>query len=490
MLFIAPPLHADDPLAAGKAALDKKDYLAAIPLLRDATQKDKKNQQAFILLGKALIGADSLDQAVAALVQARELDTAKAEVYALLGDVYSKQKIAAGAVDQYKIATRLDSTNADIFLKLAESYRKTRAWTDAAKTYYRVLFLDSMNTVALWELGSILNRAKHYADAAPIFERLVRLQPDSLDVLDDYGKALFEIREYEKFIPVGEKILKLDPSQSDVQAMLAEAYKSTGNYQQAIKRWESVPIDSLSLNDLIGLAKAYRANDQLDKAVETYQRAFRKDTSRCDIPYDFGTLYMQVKNYPAAVDMFQRKVSCDTSSGYRFASHLNAGMCLMQVKQFDDAKDQILKAIEFRPEDVKAWLTLAEDYAQLGSTAEEVKAYRKVIELATPLNDSNGGTGKYDSALREAYYILGVQDVLDKKYATSVDFLKKALQLTPKDAKDYCQVTLLLAQAYHNSQNKEEAKRYYCKVLQMCTTGKVAEDAKKGLELLGMTCGD
>ena len=40
-----------------------------------------------------------------------------------------------------------------------------------------------------------------------------------------------------------------------------------------------------------------------------------------------------------------------------------------------------------------------------------------------------------------------------------------------------------------NSNNKDEATRYYCRVLSVCPKGEDAEIARKGLEILGTGCG-
>lgn len=481
-------VRADDPLASGKAALDRGDFLAAIPLLREAVKKDKKNPQAYILLGTALLKADSLDQAVASLVQARELDSSNAQVYDLLGDVYMKQNIPPAAIDQYRISVGFDSTKPQVYLKLAEACRKGRIYTEAVKAYFKVIYLDSMNTTALSQLGRLLNRAKHYADAAPILERLVRIRPDSIEVLALYGKALYEIHDYQKFIPVGEKIDSVDPSQADNQTMLADAYNATGNDSAALEKFKGLKPDSMSAGTLIKMAKTLKRLQRYEEGVDAYVRAYKKDSTKCEIPYDLGTLYMRVKKYGDAVEMFEKKIACDTSAGYRFASHLNSGMCLMQIKKFDEAKDHILKAIELRPDNVQAWQTLAEDYAQIGNTAEEIKAFQKVIDLALAANENNGDANKYNSSLEESYRIIGVQYLLEKKFAQAAEYLKKAAQLQSKTNPNYCHTLLWIAQAYHNSNNKEDAKRYYCKVLELCPKGKEAEDAQNGLNLLGMTC--
>jgi tetratricopeptide (TPR) repeat protein len=499
-LMSAPKGLAEDKMKAGKAALERKDYLAAISAFRDAVNDDKKNLEGYLLLATALIKADSLEPASVVLFQAREVDTSSAQIYELLGDVYAAQKIVAAAADQYKNAVQHDSTKAGLWLKLADANKRSRLYADAAGAYSHVLALDSTNVVALRNLGDIYLRAKQklYANALPIFERLSRLQPDSLAVQTQYARALYGTNNCEKFIPVGEKVLKMDPAQNEVQTMMADCYNRTGRIDSAISAYRNVNLDQLSVDKLITLASAYKTKQSYDSAASVYQRAFRKDSARCDIPYNYGTIFMALKKWRDAVGMFQRKIACDTSAGYQFASRYNAAVSLMQIKEYKESLEYIKKSITYRPDYVQAWVTLARCYALLHAGDESVasyrndefEAYRKVIELSLAAN--NEEEGKYNKELVESYIAIGVGYLTDAGkskdpkvngpiYAKAAENLKQALKLDPKN----CQALLWAAESYQNSNNKDEAKRFYHKVMDTCPKSKEAEDAAKYIKLLG-----
>ncbi len=354
--------------------------------------------------------------------------------------------------------------------------------------------MDSNNVSALRELSSLYFRSKLWANASPLFEKLIKAQPDSINYQIQYVRALSEINRDSVLIPIAEAIIKKDPAQSDIQTILAKAYNATKQTEKVIQAYAALDPASLSVDNLIRYAKALRSLEQFEKAEGIYLIAYRKDSARCDIPYDFGTLYMKLKKYPEAVKMFERKIACDTSSGYQFASHLNEAMSLMQLKKFTEAKDDIQKSIDLRPDNVQAWLTMAQDLGQLDKTTEEISAYKKVIELGNAANP-NGDEGKYTPQLGESYRMVGVRLLIDatkekppkkEKYIAAIPYLKKALLYSPKD----CSLLLWTAQANQNANEKDEAKKYYCKVLENCPKAKEADDAKKGLEGLGMKCGE
>jgi tetratricopeptide (TPR) repeat protein len=493
ILVSAVQAFADNKLQVGKAALERGDYLAAISALRDAVQDDKQNLEAYLLLSKAYLKADSVEPASVTLFQAREIAPSNPAIYDLLGDVYTKQRVFAMAADQYKKAAELDSTKPAMSLKLADAYKRNRQYTEAAQAYRNVLRLDTANLSARTQLGDIYMRTKpkRFAEALPIYEALSLIYPDTLLIQTRYALCLYGTGNCDKFIPVAEKVTKVDPSQSDLVTMLADCYNKLGRLDEAIKAYRNVKLESISIDKLITLARAYKAKSIFDTAAVVYQLALKKDSTRCDIPYDFGTIYMQLKRWNDAVRMFDRKIACDTASGYQFASHYNAAVSLLQLKDYEGALGHIKKSISYKPEYVQASVTLAETYGLLKQESDEIAAYKKVIELATAGN-ANEEEGKYNKQLAEAYRMIGVRLLIsatqDKdvktnkaKYAGAAEYLKKAVQLNPKD----CEALLWTGQAFQNSNNKDEAKRYYRKLIDACPNSKQAEEAAKYLKALG-----
>ena len=469
-------------LDKGKQQLESGNIAKAIGFFKDFIADNETNPQGYVWLAKAYLQQDSLQKAKAELIKGRALAEASGDIYRMLGDIYMGEKAWVAAVEQYQRATEFDSTNVALYLNLAEAQTKARKYTDLARTYQRVLVLEPQNLAAVRALGTLYFRARQYPNALPLLKDLYAKQPDSIDVQYAYVKTLFETKNCSTMLPIAEALYQRDASLSDVQDMLSECYKATGALDQMIKLIVAKPAASLTTDDLVNLAKAYRSTEQYDKAIGSYEAVAAKDSTRCDILYDMGTTYMKVKNYTKAIAAFDRKIACDTASGYRFASHLNAAMSSMQLKDFKGAEEHTLASIEIRPAHVGAWLTLAQNYVQMSNLTKQRAAYKKVIELATADTTVNG---KYDRQLEEAYRMEGVQELLDKRYPQAIELLTKSVQINPK----HCNTVLLLAQAYHNSNNKEKATTFYCRVINTCPKGEDADIARKGLEILGTGCG-
>ena len=480
----------EDQLKVGQEALKKGDYLAAITALKDAVKSDKKNVQGYILLGTAYLKADSTDLAIATLIQARELDTANATIYMLLGDSYAKQNISAAAVEQYKKVSELDPKNIDAYLKLGDSYRRSRKYNEAANAFIRVLTLDSTNVTALHELSRIFARARQYANALPYAEKLEKMMPDSMTYELEYERDLYETKRWNDLIAMDSTILKVDGSLMEVQTHYAEALMVTGKIDKVVEAYSHVKLDSLSVNDLVRYARALKATNKFEESEKVFMVAYKKDSTRCDMFYDLSTLYMKLQKYREAISMSEKKMACDTASGYHFACNLNEAMCYLQLKNYDSAITHTKKSLDLRPDNVQAWMTLAQIFGLMETRpTDEIAAYKKVIEIGS--NDVN--EGKYTSQVCEANKMVGVRYLIQavdaskggepnkEKYSACIEYLKKALPCNPKDSK----LLLWIAQANQNVNNKDEAKKYYHKLIDYCPGTKDAEDAKKALEALG-----
>jgi len=382
---------------------------------------------------KDRMNIESNELLVQALFQADSLDAIpmvialgpqSAKIHIIQGDAWMKQKLTQPAINEYMKAVAIDSQNLDVWVKLSAAQYKARQYNDAAKSFQTVLKLDPSNMSALRGLGNMLYRSRQYVVALPYIEKLAKQMPDSVDVQTKYVVCLSEAGRDSDLIPIAEKLLAKDASLAQIQEIRDKAYAK------------------LKMND---------------KIIDSYK------------------------------NQFEMKIACDTSAGYQFASHLNAAMSLMQMKKFKDAIDHIKKATGYRAENVQAWTLLAECYGQLDQIDEEITTYKKVIDLATTADDP-----KNESFLQEAYRMIGVRTLIratkepDKEkakqlYAEAAKWLVKALALKSND----CEALLWAGQAYQNSNDKDNAIKYYKRTIATCPGTKQAGDAQRGLDTLG-----
>jgi tetratricopeptide (TPR) repeat protein len=93
---------ADPDFTAGKAAIDKKDWAAAIPLFQKVVARDQKNADAFNWLGYALRNQGDYEKAFVAYNQALQINPKHRGAHEYLGEAYLKTNNLPKAEEQLK----------------------------------------------------------------------------------------------------------------------------------------------------------------------------------------------------------------------------------------------------------------------------------------------------------------------------------------------------------------------------------------------------
>ena len=483
-LFAAIVFHstarADDPCLRGKDAIAKGDFKAAIEYLKEGVKKEPKSAECNLNLGIAYLNADSADQAVSQFVRARELDTLNFKIYELMGDAYNMQHIETAAIEQYLIAAAHDSANAGLYRKLAYDHLRLRDYGHAIGEFRKVIQLDTTDMDAYRQVGHLYFRAKDYEKSLPYLKVVYDHDPkDSLRL--EFARGLYLAGRYPEYITVAESITIDDTTQAELKRWLLFSYAKTHQIEKIRKMFRLDDTVGFRPKDWMERAKLCKTLELDTASVFSFEKAMQGDSSLTkEIAYDLGSEYMRLKQYDKAVSNFETKIRLDTASGFAFASHLNAGMCLMQLKDWDGARKHVQSSIEVRPENVTAWRTLAQCYAQMDSTDESRDAYQKMVELIESGKDED--KEKFKDALLEGYRTEGFYLLVGKKYPAAIEEFKKVLAVDPAN----CQTLLWTAQAYILQNLRDDAKRYYCKVLINKCDAKFVADAKKGLEALGL----
>ena len=102
----ASPADVQALIEQGRAAIDRRDYAAAIADLERAVRGNAKSAEARFLLGNAYAQSDQLDRAATELAEAVRLDGDHTDARSNLGVVYYRQGKLAEAQQAFEGALR------------------------------------------------------------------------------------------------------------------------------------------------------------------------------------------------------------------------------------------------------------------------------------------------------------------------------------------------------------------------------------------------
>ena len=219
----------------------------------------------------------------------------------------------------------------------------------------------------------------------------------------DYAAATNELRQLDRSV-----------QRERVLYMLEESSRRTGHLDEAKAAFHELITnypDSAWTHYLLG--NAYEDQQELDKAIEEYKQALKKDPSIPNAEFIIGYLYWRQsdsenartwlekeaakschglanyylgeiaraeKDLPKAESLYRRSLACDGSNSN---AHLRLGMLLEEQKRYGEAAAQLKEATRLAPDISSGHYHLASVYRSLGRKAEAQIEFDKVRQIQT-----------------------------------------------------------------------------------------------------------
>ncbi len=206
-----------------------------------------------------------------------------AKTHYMLGVSYLKEQDPTLALKEFLLAAELDGGDAGIQNGLGQAYQLKRAFAEAERHYRRALEISDNDPQYLHNLGALYLDMERWDDAIATFHRAAD------DLL---------------FTRAGTAYLGI-----------AHASYQKGAYQEAVTAArEALRLNPRSLRAYMQLGAAYSALDQMDRAVETYQRTLTIAPEFVWARYRLGLVYLQSGQRSLAVAAFNEVLRQDPDS--------------------------------------------------------------------------------------------------------------------------------------------------------------------------------
>jgi tetratricopeptide (TPR) repeat protein len=156
-----------------------------------------------------------------------------------------------------------------------------------------------------------------------------------------------------------QKVVEIQPGQADAQFLLGQDLEKLGKTPQAIDHWklalQADPDDSQALYTLArALDKAH------DPAAQQYQQRFddlQKQQQVTDQVGQLGNFAIEAsnaQNWPQAIEQMQQAIQLCGDCAESGHLHRNLGLFFCKTGKFEDAENELKKALALDPNDVDA----------------------------------------------------------------------------------------------------------------------------------------
>jgi tetratricopeptide (TPR) repeat protein len=321
----------------GNAALEKRDYPAAIRIFSARTGADPKDYSAWFNLALAESAAQKDSDAVIHYQRVLELKPDLYEAHLNLGIVLLRDHQNADAAKHFAEAVKLKPDQFRPQLYMAESLLASGDDRGAAAAFEKAVQLDPKSARSELGWGQSLVHIGLLDQAAPHYQRAAELDPK----LKSYQMELASAYSNSQRPADAIAILKQFPDDPAAAAQLGHLYLAAGQTDEATAQYEATFKASPTLENELALATAYLKANQPQKAAPLLDHALTRNPSDYEIWMTAGRIYRDQKEYGRAANHFAAAAKLRPDSAEAWNELAAVSVIAGQYPQALDALDQL-----------------------------------------------------------------------------------------------------------------------------------------------------
>ncbi len=387
-----------DPIVLMKIAeayinADNKNLADAFTLLTQAAKLDSKNLEVYLLTGDAFLEQNDGTKAIENYEKAANLNAKSVEAILRQGQLYNRSRNYQLAVEFYKKAIAIDSLFAPAHRELAEIYLRANQFKNASTEYKRYLQINN-DCGARSKFAGVLNQTKQYQESIDAANEAMKCDSNSAYLYRYLAYDYYQLKDYANGLKSCNKFFaKVNPEKIIPQDYenRAKLNAQTGNDSLAIIDFKRIIEQDSSRTEFNGdIANAYKKTKKYKDAIEYYNKKIKTGKANANDYNGVGLCYYYSKDFINADSSFSQvvKQQPELYIGYLWRAKSNAQL---------DPKNEKWQAKPFfetfitkvKPEEVdksknnliEAYYYLAAYYAEKKDSANTKLYMQKVLEI-------------------------------------------------------------------------------------------------------------
>jgi len=292
-------------LTAAEAAIEKRDYSAAEPLLRKLVDRDSASYVAWFDLGFVENALGKVDDSIAAY---RKSVAAKPDVFesnlnlglqlARTGQPEAEEFLRAAT--HLKPTSHIAEGQYRAWLSLAQVIAKTKP-EEALAAYGQAATLQPQETEPHLSAGLLLEQENRFADAELEYKRALGLDPASTDAVIGLANIYMRGRRFPEAEDYLRKLLAAHPNSAPVHIQLGRVLAAESKNDAAIAEMQAgvklAPGDEGARREL---AELYATAGKNDLAEAAYRELLQTHPDEAELHDSLGKALMWQKKSPEA----------------------------------------------------------------------------------------------------------------------------------------------------------------------------------------------
>ena len=205
------------------------DFQTAATHLEHLASKEPGNQHLWYLLGKVYM---QLSQQ--ALAKVNEINPDSVWAHEISAELMESMKNYDGAIVEWNRAVDAAPKQPGVHFKLGDLYWSLSQWDNATQQFEMEQAIDPHNCMVDWKLGDIeLQKSGNLEDSLARVDKALAACPNLMEAHADRGRLLLKLHRDSEAIAELQAFEKSDPAEPSTHFLLAQAYRATGQTQEA-----------------------------------------------------------------------------------------------------------------------------------------------------------------------------------------------------------------------------------------------------------------
>lgn len=404
-------------LESAETYLEQKDYSRARYLYESAFQAQPQDERAVLGLANVAFAQGRTKEAIEYYERVLTLSPKHTAVQRRLGELYSSAGNPTKALQYYESVLKRDPDDEKSLLSAADLYQQVAKPSKALALYERFRKLYPRRLEVPARLAALFVDQGKFGKATEIYEELLAQRPDDLDLKLALAGARLEAGDEQGASELFAEVAAKEPNRMDTLRTAADLHLKLGERKKAMQTLEraakAMPDD---LNLRLTLAELYNLQNQPDKALGHLKVVLKQDPSNLDAALKLAdNLRVRGRTSEALEHLEAAALARPGNAEIQY----RIGDLHYELKQWDKAKEALLKAIETDPNHAEALNRLAWIYAVEGSNLDKaIKLSRRSLEV----EPSSPG---FLDTLAEIHY-------QRKEYQDAIRLIQQAIDQAPK----------------------------------------------------------
>ena len=166
-------------------------------------------------------------------------------------------------------------------------------------------------------------------------------------------------------------------------------------------------------------ANGYYGNGKFGEAIILYRKARKYGVEPAICSFNIGNCYFQAGDLPAAAAAYRSAVAAGAGGAVQADALLNLGSVLYRLGNYGESIGAYRRGLMFKPDNLSAWLYLAEAYEKTGDHVSTLYALEKALDLSP---------GDVSIVYQTAETFLSMKEI-----PQAIDLVGKAYSLQPDE---------------------------------------------------------